>query len=55
MFGTELRAEARLRIVESGGIHEVRVPHPNTGETVPVTREEIWKHAEADHRVLEAA
>lgn len=34
---------------------EVHIPHPDTGEPVLVTREEIRKHAEADHRVLEAA
>jgi hypothetical protein len=33
----------------------VRVPHPDTGELVLVTREQILENAEADHQVLEAA
>ena len=31
------------------------MPHPDTGELVLVTREEIIEHAEADGRLLEAA
>ena len=30
------------------------MPHPDTGELVLVTREEILEHADADRRVLDA-
>ncbi len=53
--GTELRLEAGLRILENPALREVHVPHPDTGEMVLVTRQEIREHGEADHRVLEAA
>jgi hypothetical protein len=53
--GMEMRLEAGLRILENRGLRETRVPHPETGELVLVTRKEIREHGEADHRVLEAA
>jgi len=37
------------------GLRDVRVPHPDTREQVPVTRQDSLQHAEADHRVLQAA
>ena len=53
--GTEMRVEAGLRMLDSGDPRPVHVPHPDTGELVLVTREEVIEHAEADGRVLEAA
>ncbi len=50
-----MRVEAGLPILENPRLREVRVPHPDTGEMVLVTREEIREHAEADHRVLVSA
>ena len=50
-----MRVEAGLRMLENHDPRPVRVPHPDTGELVLVTREEIIEHAEADGRVLEAA
>jgi hypothetical protein len=52
---TEMRVEAGLHMLENHDSRPVHVPHPDTGELVPVTREEIIEHAEADGRVLEAA
>ena len=53
--GTEMRVEAGLRMLDNDDPGPVRVPHPETGETVVVTREEILEHAEDDGRVLAAA
>jgi hypothetical protein len=50
-----LDSEAGLGILENAGLREVRVSHPDTGEMVLVTREEILEHAGADRRALEAA
>jgi RHS repeat-associated protein len=47
VVGTEMRLEAGLR--------ELRVSHPETGELVLVTREEILEHADDGRRMLEAA
>ena len=52
---TEMRVAAGLQMLEAHDPRPVRVPHPDTGELVLVTREEIIEHAEADGRVLEAA
>jgi hypothetical protein len=52
---TEMRVEAGLHMLETRDPRPVRVPHPDTGELVLLTREEIIEHAEADGRVLEAA
>jgi hypothetical protein len=41
--------------VENPGLREVRVSHPETGELVLVTREEILEHGDDDRRMLEAA
>ena len=54
LAATEMRVEASLRILKNPDLREVRVPHPETGELVLVTREEILEHTEADGRVLEA-
>jgi hypothetical protein len=55
VLGTEMRVEAGLRMLENHDPRPVRVLHPDTGELVLVTREEIIEHAAADGRVLEAA
>lgn len=55
LIGTEMRVEAGRRMLESRDLRPVRVPYPDTGELVLVTREEIIEHADADGRVLEAA
>jgi hypothetical protein len=55
LAGAEIRVEAVQRILENRTLHDVSVPHPDTGDLVPVTREEILEHAEADHRGLVAA
>lgn len=38
-------------MVENRRLREVRVLHPNTGELMLVTREEIPPHADDHHRV----
>ncbi len=53
--GMEMRLEAGLQMLENPALREVHVPHPDTGEFMVVTRQEIREHGEADHRVLEAA
>jgi hypothetical protein len=55
LAGAEMRIEAVQRILENPTLREVSVPHPNTGDMVLVTREEILAQAEADLRVMEAA
>jgi len=50
-----LRLEAGLRIVGNPALREVRVPHPETGEMVLVTRDDILQHADDNGRVLDAA
>ena len=47
---SKMRVEAGLHMLENRDPRPVRVPHPDTGELVLVTREEIIKHAEADGR-----
>ncbi len=42
-------------MLENARLRKVYVPHPDTGESVLVTHEKVREHAEADHRVLEAA
>jgi hypothetical protein len=54
-LGTEMRVEAGLRILEEPGLRQVAVPHPETGEMVLVTLEEILEHGDANHWVLAAA
>ena len=51
---TEMRVEAGRRMFDNQDPSPVRVPHPNTGEVVLVTREEILEHADADRCVLDA-
>jgi hypothetical protein len=53
--GMEMRVEASLRILENPDLREVHVPHPDTGESVLVTRDDLLEHADEDGRVLEAA
>jgi len=36
------------------GLAEPGLKHPDTAEPVPVTREEVLQHAEAEHRVAPA-
>jgi hypothetical protein len=55
LAGAEMRVEAVQRILESPTLREVGVPHPDTGDTVIVTGEQILEHAEADLRVMEGA
>ncbi len=55
VVGAEMRLEAGLQMLENPALREVRVPHPDTGEMVLVTRQEMPEHGEAAHRVLEAA
>ncbi len=55
MLGTDVHLEAGLRMLENPALREVSMPHPDAGELVLVTREEILQHSEADHQVLEAA
>jgi len=47
--------EAGLRMLDNRDPSPVSVVHPDTGEAVLVTREEILEHDDADRRVLEAA
>lgn len=54
MLGAEMRVEASLRILENPDLREVRLRHPETGELVLVTREDILEHTEVDGRVGEA-
>ena len=54
MIGAEMRLDAGLRMLDNHDPSPVRVPH-QTGDPVPVTREEILEHAEEDGRVLDAA
>jgi hypothetical protein len=53
--GAEMRLEAGMRMIEYGDLCDVQVVHPDTGELVVVTRDDILAHAEADQPVLEAA
>ncbi|TMC09175.1 MAG: hypothetical protein E6J41_11200 [Chloroflexi bacterium] len=55
LASAEMRVEAVQRILENPTLREVSLPHPDTGDTVLVTCEEILEHAEADLRVMEAA
>jgi hypothetical protein len=55
LIGTEMRVEAGQGILEDPRLHEVYVPHPETGEPVLVTPSEIREHGADDLRVLEAA
>ncbi len=54
LAGMEMRVEAGLQMLDNHDPSPVHVPHPETGELVLVTREEILEHAEADSRVLDA-
>jgi hypothetical protein len=54
-MGTDMRVEAGMRMLENRELNEVDVRHPGTGEPVPVTWEDILKHADEDRRVLESA
>jgi hypothetical protein len=55
LAGTELRVEAGLQMLDNHDPSPVRVPHPDTGEMILVTRDEILEHAKDDARVLDAA
>jgi hypothetical protein len=55
LAGIEMRLEAGARMVERGDLTDFGVVHPDTGELVLITREDILKHAEADDRALEPA
>lgn len=52
--GTEMRVQAGRRMFDNQDPSPVHVPHPDTGDLVLVTREEILEHANADRRVLDA-
>jgi hypothetical protein len=53
--GIEMRLEAGARMVERADLRDVEVVHPDTGELVLITQDDVLTHAEADDRALEAA
>jgi hypothetical protein len=55
LIGTEMRLEAGQRILRDPALQAVEVAHPDTGELVFITRDEIREHGADDLRVLEAA
>jgi len=55
VVGMEPRVEAGPRFVEGPGLGAVHVPHPDTGDLVLVTREEVARHGADDLRVLNFA